>query len=198
MLMDPYLSARSISTPCTLFALTGVLEFFSRRSSSRVQPLALCCSSLLLAGLVHPLMAAYALGCVLLLSCLLSSNPRVKAAGVAALSLFAVLAAALLYKTAPLETTPYLSVALTRTYWFVERWHWYERFGLVAPIAILATVALQRRYLPMRQPVVWLLPPRSQVLSLLSSRASLYEPVRQPICSRGSSHCVSFSSFTSS
>ena len=146
MLMDPYLSARSISTPCTLFALVSVLDFFSRRSSNRIQSIALCCSSLLLAGLIHPLMAAYALACVLLLSCLLSSNLRVKAGGVAALSLFAILAAAILYKTAPPETTEYLSVALTRTYWFVACWHWYEQFGLAAPLAILAVVALQRRY----------------------------------------------------
>ena len=37
-------------------------------------------------------------------------------------------------------------MALTRTYWFVTRWHWYEQFGLAAPLAILAIVALQRRY----------------------------------------------------
>ena len=146
MLMDPYLSARSISTPCTLFALVGVLDSFSPQSSKRIQSIALCCSSLLLAALIHPLMATYALACVLLLSFLLSSNPRVKAGGVAALSLLAILAAAILYKTAPPETAEYLSVALTRTYWFVASWHWYEQFGLAAPLAILAIVALQPRY----------------------------------------------------
>jgi len=145
MLMDPYLSARSISTPCTLFALIGVLDFFSLRSG-RIRSIALCCSSLLLAGLIHPLMAAYALACVLLLLCLLSSNLRVKGGGAAALSLFAILAAAILYKIAPPETAEYLRVALTRTYWFVASWHWYEQFGLAAPLVILGTVGLQRRH----------------------------------------------------
>jgi hypothetical protein len=32
MLMDPYLSARSISTPCALFALVGVLDFTRPRA----------------------------------------------------------------------------------------------------------------------------------------------------------------------
>ncbi len=181
MLMDPYLSARSISTPCTLFAFVGVLDSFSPQSSKRIQSIALCCSSLLLAALIHPLMAAYALASVLLLSFLLSSNPRVKVGGVAALSLLAILAAAILYKTTPPETPEYLSVALTRTYWFVASWHWYEQFGLAAPLAILAIVALRRRYFTNAAARGWLLPARSPVQSLLSSRASLPRPVHEHI-----------------
>jgi hypothetical protein len=146
MLMDPYLSARSISTPCALFALIAVLDFFSPRSRSRMHALALCCCSLLLAALVHPLMAAYALGCVLLLACLISLNPQIRVGGTTALSLLAVLLVALFYKIAPVETTEYLSVARTRTYWFVAHWQWYEQFGLLAPLAILAAAGLQRRY----------------------------------------------------
>ena len=146
MLMDPYLSARSLSTPCTLFALTGVLDFFLRSSRSRMQAFALCCCSLLLAALVHPLMAAYALGCVLLLACLLSPNPRIRVGGAITLSVLAILLAALLYETAPFESTEYLTVAHTRTYWFVAQWHWYEQFGLLAPLVILAIIGLQRRY----------------------------------------------------
>ncbi len=144
MLMDPYLSARSISTPCALFVLVGVLDLFSPQSSSRIQALALCCGSLLIAGLVHPLMAAYALGCVLPLACLLSSDSRVRVSGVAVLGLLAILMAAFLYRSAPYESAEYQHVAMTRTYWFVADWHWYEQFGLAAPLAILAAVAFQR------------------------------------------------------
>ena len=143
MLMDPYLSARSISTPCALFALVGMLDLFLPQSSNRIQALALCCGSLLIAALVHPLMAAYALGCILPLACLLSSNPRVRVGGLALLSLFAILMAAFLYKSAPYESAEYQRVAMTRTYWFVAEWHWYEQFGLAAPLAILAAVTLQ-------------------------------------------------------
>jgi hypothetical protein len=111
-----------------------------------MQALALCCCSLLLAALVHPLMAAYALGCVLLLACLLSSNCRIRVSGPTALSLLAILLAALLYKTAPFEAAEYLSVARTRTYWFIAHWYWYEQFGLLAPVVILAIIGLQGRY----------------------------------------------------
>jgi hypothetical protein len=146
MLMDPYLSARSISTPCAMFALVGVLDFFSSRSRNHTQALVLCCSSLLLAGLVHPLMAAYALGFVLLLACLLSTDLRIRVGGIVILSSLAFLTATLLYKTAPFEGTDYVRVALTRDYWFVARWHWYEQFGLAAPLAILAAIGLRPSY----------------------------------------------------
>ena len=146
MLMDPYFSARSISTPCTLFALVGMLDVFSSRSRRRAQALVLACSSLLLAALVHPLMATYALGCVLLLACLLSRNPLIRLGGITALCLFSALLAALLYKTAPVETTEYLKVARTRMYWFVADWRWYEQFGIFAPLVILAAVGLHRSY----------------------------------------------------
>ena len=37
MLMDPYLSARSISTPCVLLALVGVLDLCCAEPQGRVQ-----------------------------------------------------------------------------------------------------------------------------------------------------------------
>jgi hypothetical protein len=146
MLMDPYLTARSISTPCTLFALVGILDVVSPRSRNRIPALALCCISLLLAGLVHPLMAVYALGFTLLLACLLSSNRQIRIGGTIALSVIAILIATLLYNIAPPDTDAYLSVAGTREYWFIAHWSWYEQFGLFAPLAILTAFGLQRRY----------------------------------------------------
>ena len=61
-------------------------------------------------------------------------------------SVLAIFLATLLFKTAPADTNEYLSVARTRTYWFIADWHWYEQFGLLAPLAILAVIGLQRRH----------------------------------------------------
>jgi hypothetical protein len=147
MLMDPYLSARSISTPCALFALVGVLDFAlppADKPASRSRCMALCCGSLAVAALIHPLMAAYAVGCSLLLACLLATKRPIRITGTVGLVLLALLIATVLYSTTPPDSPAYLHVALTRTYWFVARWSWYEQFGLVAPIAILAAIGLQR------------------------------------------------------
>jgi hypothetical protein len=153
MLMDPYLSARSISTPCALFALVSILDLLLPETSAGPRPdrsrtLALLCGSLLVAAVIHPLMAAYAIGCTLLLACLLSSNQRTRIVGTASLSILAIIVAAVLYHLAPPESQAYLHVALTRAYWFVARWQWYEQFGLAAPLAILGTIGLQRPSAP--------------------------------------------------
>ncbi len=34
---------------------------------------------------------------------------------------------------------------MTRAYWFVGQWHWYEQFGLIGPLAILAAIGINRR-----------------------------------------------------
>lgn len=147
MLMDPYLSARSISTPCILLALVGVLDLFHPQEDGlkRGQAAALCAGSFALAALVHPLMAAYGLGCIVLLACFLSGSAKVRFSCTIGLSLFAILLAAIIYKFAPPEPAAYLNVALTRTYWFVATWQTYEQFGLAAPIAILAVIGFRRR-----------------------------------------------------
>jgi hypothetical protein len=36
-------------------------------------------------------------------------------------------------------------VVLTRDYWFLSQWHWYELIGLIAPVLILSVVALRQR-----------------------------------------------------
>ncbi len=148
MLMDPYFSARSVSTPCALFALVAVLDLCLSRTSAgprpgRGQTIALLCGSLTVAALVHPLMSAYALGCTLLLYCSLSPDRRVRISGTVSLALLALAIATLLYLRSTPESAAYLRVALTRTYWFVARWQWYEQFGLVAPLAILGAITLQ-------------------------------------------------------
>jgi hypothetical protein len=152
MLMDPYVTARSLSTPCALLALVGMLEFLLPQFESdegqtrhRWRGLALCCGALAGAGMMHPLMAGYALGSVLLLGALLSSIRLVQIWGAVVLGLTGVAMATGLQLSSPPESEIYQRVVLTRGYWFLSQWHWYEWIGLVAPLLILSIVAFGRR-----------------------------------------------------
>lgn len=151
MLMDQYVTARSISTPCSLVALAGALAFLMPREimpEERWRGLILCIGSLMIAALFHPLMAGYALLCVLTLACVLHSNGRVRAVTMIGLFVAGVSMAAILQWTSTQsgvalpENVTYLRAALTRHYWFLSQWHWYELIGLVAPLAILVRTAV--------------------------------------------------------
>jgi hypothetical protein len=149
VVMDPYLTARSLTMPCTLLAWVGVVDAaMARDAGERLRGLALCCGALLFAALLHPLMAGYGLGSAILLACLLSPNRNVRLRGTVAFCLGAVAMAAGLQLASPAETPEYLRVVMTRPYWFLFEWHWYEQFGLIAPLVILEMVALKRRNEP--------------------------------------------------
>jgi len=152
MLMDPYVTARSLSTPCVLLALVGALRFllpqFEMEEDGRPdrrRGLALCCAGLVGAGMMHPLMAAYGLGAVLLLGAVLSRSRRVRVWGTVVLGLTAAAMAAGVQLSAPPESAVYQRVVLTRDYWFLSQWHWYELIGLIAPVVILSVVAMGQR-----------------------------------------------------
>jgi hypothetical protein len=152
MLMDPYVTARSLSTPCVLLALVGALRFLlpsfemeGDGEGDRRRGLALCCAGLAGAGMMHPLMAAYGLGAVLLLGAVLSRSRRVRVWGTVGLSLTAVAMAGGLHLSAPPESAIYQKVVLTRDYWFLSQWHWYELIGLIAPLVILSAVGVGQR-----------------------------------------------------
>lgn len=150
VLMDPYVTARSISTPCALLALVGALQFLLPRfemegeQGERRRGLVLCCGALAGAGLMHPLMGAYALGSVLVLGAVLSTNRLVRVWGTWGLALTAVVVAAGIQLASPAESADYQRVMLTRSYWFLSQWHWYEWVGLAAPLMILGVVSLGR------------------------------------------------------
>jgi hypothetical protein len=158
MLMDPYVTARSFSTPFSLLALVGAVEFLLPRdgaglagwSASQVRGLMLCCGALVGAGAMHPLMGAYALGCVIVLGCAMSSTRQVRVWGTMGLCCAAVAVAEAVQMSGVPESKAYLSVVLTRYYWFLSEWHWYELMGLVAPLAILGVVAFRPRGLSRR------------------------------------------------
>jgi hypothetical protein len=144
-IMDPYLTARSISTPCTLLALAGMLDATDRLIIPRMRRrgLILWIASIALAAAMHPLMAAYALGATLFLACMRSPNPRVRISSTAALSVASLAIAACINAIGSPDTPDYRRIALTRTYWFPAAWSWYELIGLAAPVAILAIFAFR-------------------------------------------------------
>ena len=149
MLMDPYVTARSISTPLTLLALVWALDFLhSTRWGSRWNwfSLVLTVSALMVAAMVHPLMAAYGFGCVLALSATLPERPTSRAAAVFALGAAAVIVAVILQTVAQPESPDYHTVAMSRYYWFLSEWHWYELAGAIAPLAILTMFSWPERY----------------------------------------------------
>jgi hypothetical protein len=150
MLMDPYVTARSLSTPCALLALVGTMEFLVPQFEVdggwvRGWGLVVCGGALTGGAAMHPLMAAYALGSVLLLGTILSSSRLMRIWGTAGLGLTGVAIAAGVQLSALPESEIYRRIMLTRDYWFLNQWHWYEWIGLIAPLLILGVAAIRTR-----------------------------------------------------
>lgn len=147
LLMDPYVTARSLSTPCGLFAIAAALDILS--SLRRGQQIALSgCAmmlALLIAALVHPLMAGYAAACAALILCSGFSTRNRRVAAFILLCLCGIGVASYLYFHAPDQSAEYAHAAQTRPYWFLSNWQWFELAGLVAPLLVLGAVHQRRR-----------------------------------------------------
>jgi hypothetical protein len=126
LLMDPYLTARSLSTPLTLLSLA---MFFERRYI-----LASIC--VVATALVHPQMAVY----LLLLIAIIRLSGRAKVIlrepipAMASASAIAILPVGL--RLAP-AAGPYREALYSRDYFFLYNWSWYHWIGMLAPLAIL-------------------------------------------------------------
>ncbi len=153
LFMDPYATARSISTPAMVLALTGALEMTASspdRKRSMRRGFLLWAVSIALAAAMHPLMAAYALGATLMLLAARWPNRTISRCGTAALSLSALALASCLQAIAKPEPADYIRVAMTRAYWFPAQWRWYELAGLAAPLGILIIFAWGKLISPAR------------------------------------------------
>jgi len=138
MIMDPYVTARSLTTPLALLAVAMALDLRSPNRHKRAFFWCLAC--LCIAACLHPLMAAYSFGFILLLCCEQSDYARLRRWAPLCLGISAITLAALLQITAPPDNAAYSAVVLTRYYWFPDDWHWYEIFGLTAPLLIVAGI----------------------------------------------------------
>lgn len=135
LLMDPYVTARTLSTPLSLWAVAFALDDWKRKPRS----LAACILAIAFAAILHPLMAGYGLGLILVLRALRSQH-KMRLLG--ALTLLAFAGAAILQARAPAESAAVVLAAKSRYYWFLSHWHWYEIFGLIGPLLML--LALRR------------------------------------------------------
>ena len=121
-ILDPYLTARSFSTPLTLFAIAFALE---RRMLAAV-------ACLLGAFILHPLMAAYAIGYVIALALVRAQRWRTLAAATLGVMIIGLVAS---HAGALLGASPAYRVATaSRDYFFLDKWEWFEIFGLFPPL----------------------------------------------------------------
>ncbi len=141
MLIDPYLTARSLSTPLVLLALASVLGACAAlRSADKPSlrwRLTMAVVWIALAAVFHPLMAGY--GAAFIMCVLWMEAPRPRSSWLRALLLLgAGLVLATAIQAASLAPSPTIArVALTRSYWFMAQWEWFEMIGLIAPLSIL-------------------------------------------------------------
>jgi MFS family permease len=125
LLMDPYLSARSFSTPLTIFALACILEAQYVRAAIAV----------LLTATVHPQMVVY----LLFLICVMWVMERSKRKTSPRVATFASFVFFIPggFQLAP-ATGPYQEALYSRDFYFIANWHWYHWLGMLAPLAFLA------------------------------------------------------------
>jgi MFS family permease len=128
VLMDPYVTSRSFSTPLGLFAVAAVLDRRWRLAAFLI----------VLTGLMHPQMVLYAAALALLYAVLDTAGLRAAvltgAAGIVAAGLIA-----LVTRHEPVSAAYFEAMHSSgRTYYFLAQWRWYEDFGLAAPLALYA------------------------------------------------------------
>ena len=125
LLMDPYLTARSFSTPLTLLALAALLG----------RKYVLAGAAILVTGAFHPQMVVYLIFLALVMWAGERSKTRVEEG----------------YRSWPRRsgcfptgfhlspaTGPYREALYSRDYFFLYNWTWYHWMGMIAPLAILA------------------------------------------------------------
>jgi hypothetical protein len=126
--MDPYLSARSFSTPLSILAVVSALD----RRWMRVA------FWIVLTAAMHPQMAIYVAGFIVVL--VLIDYQRWRAALLLSIGAIVGCGAIWLVTLHAPVTAAYREAILSRTYFFPSLWQWYEWVGLAAPLLLLAVV----------------------------------------------------------
>ncbi len=127
-LIDPYVTARSFTTPLMLFAVAFLLEQRWQRSAAVV----------LIAAALHPLMAFWG---TFLLTFLVVGRNRNRLALSLCVSGAALAATGVVFASAAKDNALLHTLALGRAYWFLSQWAWYEVFGALAPCMLLWLLA---------------------------------------------------------
>ncbi|MDI3255437.1 MAG: hypothetical protein QJR10_11735 [Bacillota bacterium] len=137
-LMDPYVTARSFSTPFSLFALAACMDRAWLRTAAW----------LLLVSLMHPLMGVY-LAAFLLVYLLVSKEDWT---WLIVTCVAAFLSAFVIYVWTMQSALPqgYREAALSRGYFFLSCWHWFEWLGLALPLLLMLVAVLRSENLAVR------------------------------------------------
>jgi hypothetical protein len=125
LLVDPFLTARSFSTPLTLFALACLLE-------ARYARLA---AVLMLTALIHPQMVVYMVFLTGVIWTARRARPALREPVAVPVSGFALVPSGFHFSSAQ---GPYREALFSRDYFFLYNWTWYHWLGMLAPLAILA------------------------------------------------------------
>jgi hypothetical protein len=136
VIMDPYLTARSLSTPATLFAVACYLSGKPRWALAW----------LVLTAAVHPQMSVYGL----LFIGGMELVRRRRAMDLIAEPVFgAMIGLPFLLDFGPVQG-PARECLLSRTFFFVSTWTWYQWIGVFAPLVLLGwfSAISPRRTLP--------------------------------------------------
>lgn len=119
-IMDQYVTARSLVTPAVMFMVLYALD---RRY-------VLAAIWFIIGAAVHPLMAVFGLSFVVLLIFLRARSEHIPHATAVA----AILLPFGISFSAP--SPAYRQIVMTRSYFFLRTWEWYEWLGAVAPLFI--------------------------------------------------------------
>ena len=133
LIMDPYVTARSFTTPLSLFAVVYLCDRAWLRTA--------LVTSLVI--VLHPLMGVYLLAFLALF--LLVHNARMKEAVYLCLAGLFLCGTLLYFDRMSLVTVAYRQAMLGRTYLFLINWRWYELAGLLAPLALFGLVVRSTR-----------------------------------------------------
>ena len=115
-IMDQYLNPRNLTAFVGILAIVQMLD--RRYGSSALL--------LLFGAAIHPLMSAFAISFCILLFCMERFEaPRMMVACLFPLGFF------------DLPSAAYHQAALSHSYHYPMRWHWYEWLGVIGPIVIL-------------------------------------------------------------
>ncbi len=137
-IMDQYLNPRNLAAFAAVFAVARILEKKYVRAVLW----------LVFAGSVHPLMAVFAFSFCGLLVILERSETKASAATVEAVSALAFLLPFGISLDPP-ATPAYHAAAMRHGFHYIQRWEWYEQFGILAPVALFwwfARIARARQW----------------------------------------------------
>ena len=126
LLMDPYLTARSFSTPVILIALVSYLR--RRYVSATV--------ATVFAAAIHPQMTVYLVGLLGTLWLVEVAAPAAVRERVPVMASLGSIVPAGFHLTS--AQGPYREALYARDFFFLSNWSWYHWLGMLAPLAFLA------------------------------------------------------------